>query len=78
METDKSIHNKAIKLIEGGIVEIKGNWFKLKKLSDDADDLHCIECELDSICELEHSEVCVECERILHGQCCLRLVSENK
>lgn len=78
MDTDKSIHDKAIRLIEGGIVEIKGNWFKLKKLSDDAYDLPCIECELDSICELEHSEVCVECERILHNQCYLRLVSENK
>ena len=29
-----TVHDKAIRLLEGGIVNIKGDWFRLRKLSD--------------------------------------------
>ena len=71
-----SIHDKAIRLLEGGIVDIEGNWFGLIRLSDDLDNYYdspCVECTLDSICKEEHKEVCSECDTISGGNCCLRL-----
>lgn len=71
-----TIHDKAIRLLEGGIVDIEGNWFWLMRLSDDVydyDDCPCVECNLDSICREEHKEVCSECDTISGGKCCLRL-----
>ena len=43
------VHDKAIRLCEGGIVEIEGNWFRLRRFPDYYDDNPCMECELDSI-----------------------------
>lgn len=68
-----TVHDKAIRLLEGGIVEIEDNWFSLKRLSDDFDDYPCVECELDSICHGEHADVCEECDVISDGHCCLQL-----
>lgn len=68
-----TIHDKAIRLIEGGIVEIKADWFRLRKFPDYYDDNPCMECDLDSICRGEHTDVCGECESILRRKCCLQL-----
>ena len=66
-------HDKAIRLLEGGVVEIDGNWFRLIKFPEYYDDNECMECNLDSICRNEHLEICAECETISHRKCCLRL-----
>ena len=71
-------HNKAIRLLEGGIVEIEANWFRVKRFPDDYDGIPCEECELDSICRLEHTYVCAECEAISNKRCCLQLASESR
>ena len=73
-----TIHDKAIRILEGGIVEIDGNWFGLKRFPDWYDDNACMECDLDSICRMEHTNVCAECESIIHRKCCLRLASSAK
>lgn len=70
-----TIHDKAIRLLEGGIVEIDANWFGLKRFPEWYDDNACMECELDSICGMEHIGVCAECESIIDRKCCLRLAS---
>lgn len=66
-------HDKAIRLLEGGIVEIDSNWFRLVRLPDSYDDIPCMECSLDSICRMEHVDVCGECEAISHRKCYLQL-----
>jgi hypothetical protein len=71
-------HDKAIRLLEGGIVEIQANWFRLKRLPDDYDDNPCVECSLDSICRQEHINVCTECDAISNKTCCLLLASESR
>ena len=82
-------HDKAIRLLEGGIVEIEANWFRLKRFPNDYDGNPCEECELDSICRqehtdicvecrLEHLDICVECEAISNQRCCLQLASESR
>ena len=68
-----TVHDKAIRLLEGGIVEIEADWFRLIKLPDYYDDISCMECKLDSICHVEHAEVCEECEVISQRKCCLHL-----
>lgn len=69
-----TVHDKAIRLLEGGMVEIEGNCFSLRRLSCDNFVYPCLECDLDSICREEHADVCNECEAISGGKCCLRLV----
>lgn len=71
-------HDKAIRLLEGGVVEIEANWFGLTRLSDDRGIDSCLECKLDSICKQEHVEVCEECDAISRGTCCLRLISNEQ
>ena len=73
-----TIHDKAIRLVEGGIVEIEADWFRLRKLPDYYDDNPCMECELDSICQIEHQDICGECEAISHRRCYLQLASKKK
>lgn len=67
----KTVHDKAIRLLEGGVVEIEGNWFKLIRFPDDFDGITCMECELGSICQSEHEDVCGECDIISGGKCYL-------
>lgn len=73
-----TVHDKAIRLLEGGIVEIDANWFRLKRFSDDYDSNTCEECNLDSICLLEHTAICSECEAMSNVRCCLQLASESR
>ena len=73
-----TIHDKAIRLLEGGIVEIEGNWFRVIIFPDDYNDIPCMECDLDSICRMEHTDVCGECEAISDRRCCLRLAHKSK
>lgn len=73
-----TVHDKAIRLLEGGVVEIEANWFRLRRLPDDKFVYPCLECKLDSICKQEHVEVCEECDAITGGKCCLRLVSNEQ
>lgn len=70
------VHDKAIRLAEGGIVEIDGNWFRLIRFPENYDDNPCMECDLDSICRMEHTDVCAECEALLHVKCLLELASK--
>lgn len=71
-------HDKAIRLLEGGIVEIDANWFRVKRLPDYSGDNPCMECELDSICRMEHTDICGECEAISKQRCMLELVCRGR
>lgn len=69
------VHDKAIRLAEGGVVEIDGNWFRLIRYQENIDVNTCMECDLDSICRKDHIDVCSECEGILHRKCRLKLAT---
>ena len=70
-----SIHYKAIRLAEGGIVNVDGHYVKLEKCSSIFDT--CNECEMDSLCHCgnEMHEVCKECDNITMSYCFLKLIS---
>lgn len=75
MENKQSIHEKAIRLVEGGIVEVDGHSVRLVK--DDSDLLSCELCDMNCLCRVgtEMCSVCVECVSIFKGNCYLELVT---
>lgn len=66
-----SIHDKAIRLIEGGIVDVDGFSVKLDEGPYNFDPCFC--CEMDSLCHTgtEMCSVCVECDHIIGHNCIL-------
>ena len=75
MENKQSIHEKAIRLIEGGIVDVDGHSVKLVNVPDMFD--YCNSCEMDCLCHIgtEMYYVCIECVGISKKNCILELVT---
>lgn len=57
-----TVHDKAIRLVEGGFVEIDGHVVAARITPDDL--LSCDICEMDCICHAEMAEVCEEVDNI--------------
>ena len=57
-----SDHEKAIRLLEGGLVEIDGLVFSIDDAGPEADP--CYDCKLDSICSQNILNVCMEADKI--------------
>lgn len=55
-----SNHAKAVRLCQGGIVEIDGHFVRAERY--DGDDSPCFECEMDSICRMDMVDLCAECD----------------
>lgn len=58
--TDQELHEKAVRLCEGGCVCIQGHFVKTGTISMEVSE--CDFCEMDSICRSEMVELCVECD----------------
>lgn len=78
MESKQSIHEKAIRLVEGGIVDVDGHFVKLMKFPFILDS--CFWCDMDSLCHIgtEMCSVCEECEDITKMDCFLSLVEQQE
>lgn len=74
MNKENEIHKKAIRLIEGGVVEVDNLCVKMRYGADD--EVVCLDCEMDCICkrDSEMYDVCVECDSITRKGCILVLV----
>ena len=57
---DKGLHEKAVRLCEGGAVEINGLWVKTKVVEGQVDP--CDICEMDCLCRMDMVELCAACE----------------
>lgn len=73
-ENIDSLHDKAIRLLEGGIVSVQGLSVKVvaeKWICDP-----CFVCEMDSICHFgsDMCNLCHECDMISRKDCYLVLV----
>ena len=75
---EQTILEKAIRLIEGGLVNVDGHCVRLKQTKCDSD--ICFLCKMDSICkrDSEMMEVCRECDYITYRDCYLELVTNDK
>lgn len=72
------LHEKAIRLVEGGHVQAEGLWVRLIKLPHELNS--CGECNMDSLCHKgnEICDLCIECEGIIGYACYLELVNKKK
>lgn len=57
-----TLHDKAIRLLEGGVVEVDNHWVRAVSLFYDS--YPCYACEMDSACSVDMSELCDEVECI--------------
>lgn len=73
----QTIHEKAIRLIEGGQVNVDGHCVKLKQTGYNMD--CCYVCDMDSICRVntEMFNVCGECDLITNKNNYLKLVTND-
>lgn len=74
MENKQSIHEKAIRLLEGGIVDVDGHSVRVVKTPNYFD--ACNYCEMDCLCHsgTEMELVCKECDDISKRNCVLKFV----
>lgn len=74
----KSIHEKAIRLLEGGVVEVDGLYVMVVGTTAMFD--LCDICEMDSLCHIgtEMCEVCKECDSMTVHYNYLKLVNEKR
>ena len=77
MKDKQSIHEKAIRLIKGGIVNVDGHSVKLVNVPDMFDT--CNSCEMDCLCHIgtEMYYVCIECVGISKKNCILEHVTSS-
>lgn len=71
MNTKEKIHEKAIRLVEGGIVEVDGICVILHREPYIFDP--CYVCDMDYLCHKgsEICSVCEECDRLTRNDCIL-------
>lgn len=70
-----TLHDLAVRLCEGGQVEFIGLSIKAKDALDPADP--CLECQMDSICCMEMTDLCAECDGYHHHAHILVLANEK-
>lgn len=67
---EMSLHDKAIRLLEGGVVHCSGHAVRVVDVV--GDDNVCMLCEMDSACNFEIVDLCAECDSITHLKHILR------
>lgn len=75
MSKCNSIHEKAIRLVEGGIVEVDGVFVRAIKAP--VDYITCEVCDMDCLCHLgtEMADVCEECDSVGNWGYYLKLIN---
>jgi hypothetical protein len=68
------LHDKAIGLIEGGVVEIDGHFVKASKV--EGVNNPCEVCNMDSACRMNMVDLCAECETISRKRYLLKFAYE--
>lgn len=68
-----SVREKALRLIEGGLVDCNG--LVVRAIDFKGDDIACYYCEMDSACNMEMADLCAECDLITLTTHYLKLVS---
>ena len=61
MRKIKLLHQKAVTLCEGGVVEVNGLSVRAKRVPDYCD--ACQHCEMDSACDMQMNLLCDECDK---------------
>lgn len=71
-----SLHDKAVRLCEGGVVEFQGHFLRAGDYY--GDDNPCLYCNMDSICNPDMTDLCAECDGLTHSPHILILANKQK
>lgn len=71
-----SLHDKAVRLCEGGVVEFQGHFLRAGDYY--GDDNPCYYCNMDSICTLDMPDLCAECDELTDSKHILILANKRK
>lgn len=63
-QNEMSVHDKAIRLLKGGIVSCSGH--SVRAINVIFTDNPCMLCEMDSACNMDMVDLCAECDGISH------------
>lgn len=74
-QKEMSLHDKAVRLCEGGVVECMGHVVKAVAIA--TSDLPCIDCGMDSICRDEMCDLCAYCDNLTSEEHILVLACEQ-
>lgn len=66
MKNELSVHDKAIRLLKGGIVACSGHAVRVVGVI--TRDNPCMLCDMDSACDMDMVELCAECDSITHSK----------
>lgn len=72
---EMTIHEKAVRLCEGGVVWCMGHYVKAQVVQ--MGDLPCFDCKMDSICQDELCDLCAECDHLTNEDHMLVLVCDQ-
>ena len=74
---ENKIHEKAVRLVEGGVVDVDGHSVRMGGATSMFDP--CWVCEMDCICRKggDMCSLCEECDKITHRDCFLKLVTDT-
>lgn len=75
MKKKMTLHDKAVRLCEGGEVECMGHFVRAQVIQ--TKDLPCIDCTMDSICRDELCDLCAECDNLTHEEHILVLCNKR-
>ena len=73
---DKQIHETATRLIEGGREYYNGHWFRAVRVSSAF--IPCDGCEMDSLCNDDIGDLCVELDCITGSRWLLKLADAKR
>lgn len=61
-----TLHEKAVRLCEGGVVECSGHFVRAKEIHEEI--YACMACSMDSACDTEMCNLCDECDNLTHTE----------
>lgn len=67
-----TLHEKAVRLCEGGIVEVNGLFLRARNIKRHFNS--CQQCCMDSACDEEINKLCAECDQYNHKNHILEIV----
>lgn len=72
---EMTLHDKAVRLCEGGAVWCMGHYVKAEVVR--MDDLPCFDCSMDYIYQAELCDLCSECDNLTNEEHILVLVCDQ-
>lgn len=76
MKKVDTLYAKAVRLAEGGVVEIAGHFVRAVNVPNAENP--CMECEMDSACRMEMTDLCAELDAYTRSKNLLKFAYKKK